>query len=538
MYSIDHLHKLILVNQDVDLINSFYPDTKSDIALDVNYSFDLPVEVIQTGILYSVKNSSNVLYRLFFTQLPVINIYSGAIVDEPKVLASFKLVESNGNIITSDIGIEYRGAWAQTQPKKPYRIEFWTDKTGKSTHDVSLLGMRSDDDWNLQAMYNEPMRIRSKTNNDLWKKIHTVYYQRSEPDAVNGITMKYAELFLNDEYKGVFCVGEPMDRKQLKLKKHNGSIRGEMYKGIHWGDNAKLNGVEPFDNNSLIWGSFEYEHPEEEIDWQNLYDFVYFAAYSSTDVFNEEYKARFDVDNAVDYFLFLNLLRATDNQSKNIFIAKYNEGEPYFYAPWDLDGTYGVIWDGSKEDETNDILTNNFYTRMRQDYSEDGFVQKLERRWSALRSTIITKPAILKMFEESYDYLYFNGVYEREHLVWPSFSPAVETEFTYMSNWLERRLKYLDEVFNYNPSNLIGSPLANHIKLYPNPTQHGFFVRGIEASTSLIITDLGGRIVFSQTVSNDEYVSVNLLPEGVYVVNIQSSNGCVKKKIIKHGRGE
>ena len=106
--------------------------------------------------------------------------------------AHFRMIETNQAAVSSFIGIQYRGGWTQTLPKKSMEIEFWSDSTGAETQDVSLLGLRTDDDWNLQAMYNEPLRIRSKTNNDLWRRIHTIHYQQSEPEAMNGIRMEYA----------------------------------------------------------------------------------------------------------------------------------------------------------------------------------------------------------------------------------------------------------------------------------------------------------------------------------------------------------
>lgn len=149
------------------------------------------------------------------------------------------MIETNQSFLEFHIGIQYRGGWSQSLPKKSMEIEFWTDSTGTETVDHSLLGMRSDDDWNLQAMYNEPLRIRSKTSNDLWRMINTLHYQNQEPKAINGIRMKYVELFVNNEYRGLYCLGEKVDRKQLKLKKYNGNIRGELYKGVSWEGGCK-----------------------------------------------------------------------------------------------------------------------------------------------------------------------------------------------------------------------------------------------------------------------------------------------------------
>ena len=81
--------------------------------------------------------------------------------------------------------------------------------------------------------------------------------------------------------------------------------------------------------------------------------------------------------------------------------------------------------------------------------------------------------------------------------------------------------------------NSLKSKASMELNIYPNPTQQGFFVNGIEAATSLIVTELSGRTVLSQTVSNNEYVSIDSLSDGVYIVKIQAENGYVKKKIIK-----
>src|SRR5690606_38065337 len=184
MYGIDHNKKLIVSNENVNGINSDFPNTKSAISLDVNYTFSSPVQTLETGVSYQVINSSNnQIYILYFTELPLIYISTvDEIVDAPKVWASFTLTESNGNSISSDIGIEVRGGYSQIFPKKSFEIKFWEDNSGDESVDVSLLGMRTDSDWNLQAMYNEPLRFLSKNNNDLWRLFHTTHYTDEEPE--------------------------------------------------------------------------------------------------------------------------------------------------------------------------------------------------------------------------------------------------------------------------------------------------------------------------------------------------------------------
>ena len=137
-----------------------------------------------------------------------------------------------------------------------------------------------------------------------------------------------------------------MDRKQLRLKKEDdGEIRGELYKGILKDVGVLFTGAPSFDNLEDTWKGYEYDYPDI-IDWTELHKTVSFVVGTDEEMFLESVSSVFDIDNLVNYFIFLNLTRAEDNTGKNIFLAKYDVNEPYFYVPWDLDGIFGMRWDG------------------------------------------------------------------------------------------------------------------------------------------------------------------------------------------------
>lgn len=536
-YNIDTNNSLIVTNLDINYVNTTWEGEKSSITLDVSYNFEIPVSVIKIGTPYSLINpSDSKKYILYFTALPLITITANSeIVNEPNVLGSFKLIESNQNIITSDIGIQLRGAYSQSLPKKSFEIEFWEDQNGTETHDVSLLGMHSDDSFNLQAMYNESLRFHSKTNNDLWKMIHEPYYLNLEPEVVSGIEMKYAELFLNGEYRGIYCVGEKVNRKLLKLKKHNGNIRGELYKGDQWGNSSTFASLIPYNNDDLLWGGLEYKHPKEVTDWSNLYQFVDFVINETNSNFYTEYRTKFDLKNAVDYFIFLNLLRAADNSGKNLYIAKYTTNEPYFYVPWDLDGTFGTIWNGQHENITNDLLSNGFYNRLLNDCSANSFRETLNLRWQELRSKLITHDKLMDMLTSNYNILKENGIYEREHLAWPDYN-ANENEIDYISNWLTNRLSYLDIKFSETCNTLDVATFDQVSKtlVYPNPTSDIINISSIDnLSHYLSLYDGTGRLIFSKkSEGNQDQISIKDLSKGIYYLKIVDSENKVDVKTI------
>lgn len=534
-FQVDHGLHLIVTNLPADQANAQWPEQKSAIEADAWYAFTPAVDAVATGQAFTVADADGTPYQLYFTDLPLISITTaGPIVDEPRIHGHFSLAGSSGQTTTADLGIEYRGGSSQNWPKKSYRLEFWNDTTGDEELDQSLLGMRSDDDWNLLPLYNEPLRLRNVVCNRLWRTIHAPYYHFLEPDAVNGVRMAYAELFLNGAYQGTYAVSERIDRKQLKLKKYNGSIRGQLYKGADWGA-PTLTSAPPYNNNLRTWHGFEYEYPQEVTDWSGLHDFADFVVNEPEADFLAGYAGRFELDNAVDYFIFLNLLRATDNTGKNIFIAMYDTGTPYFYVPHDLDGTFGIAWDGTPDNVTTGLLLNGFYSRLMHDCRPDGFTDRLRQRWNALRTDIITHDNILGLFQQENGQLAASGAYQREMLAWPDYVYDA-SQLDYLSTWLTGRIAYLDGRFNA-PCEPSGIPefAGASFSMYPNPAT-GHLMVTLDAPGSpaeLRLMDPLGRTVLDQVLTGERSViDLAALGKGPYLVQVRRNERTTTEKLV------
>ena len=467
-------------------------------------------------------------YTYYRSEMPLITITTdGPIVNSPAVHGIINVADADGNVVTMHAGFKIRGTSSQQYDKKSYRVELWADETGVEMADTTFLGLRSDDDWNLEAMWAQPLRLRDKVANELWMEMYQLPYAENEPDALPGIRMVYADVFINDEYMGVYALTERMDRKQLGLRKYNGELRGLLYKGNGPGA-PTFDSLPGFDNTLDTWDNYEWVYPNESdtaINWSHLYNFTNFVMNASDNVFYSQYSAQFDQANAIDYYLFINSIMAMDNMGRNLFLARYKKSSTYMYLPWDLDAIWGLDTDGSHTNNTAGLKSNGFYDRLTQDCYDNGFVALAKDRYNALRNDILTTEHIMEMVQNQFEALVESGAYEREHEAWPAFS-VDESQLDYMRDWLDNRFNYLDGEINagcgtwgIEEPEPVEEP-ARMVEVFPNPAKDRINIRFAEpCEASVKLYDMTGRQVYSNAATTQAFViSTQGLSHGVYTL--------------------
>lgn len=530
-FGLDQIHLIIVSRvQNIDEYQDIGDYNEINIRLgDRNYRFISPPDNLSYTNSYVVEDMmSSDQFVLYFTPLPIISIETNnIIVDEPKVQAVFTYSD-NEQTLSLNIGIEIRGGSSQSYPKKTYDIEFWDDEMGNLNVDMKFGQLREDDDWILDALYNEPLRLRSYTANKLWKQIQVPYYVNYEPKAKPGADVMYVEMFLNGVYNGLYNLSEPIDRKQLKIKKFNDNLRGELYKGYTWGAST-FTSLPSYNNNSRVWGGYEFEYPKnsEITDWSSLYQFTNFVINSSESEFENDIWSRFEKDNFINYFLFLNLIRATDNTGKNIYLAKYKQGEPYFYIPWDLDGCFGTIWNGTNLNITDDILKNGFISRVI-DRNPKNILIDIANKWFENKNHVFSYASLSEAVRQQYEILDNNKIYERESLVYSNYSFEIY-DLNYTLDWIQNRLNFLDDYFLMMLSTIDVS-ITNKITFFPNPATDK-----IQVDSEVSLTDnfykifnANGQTIGSGYLINRQ-INIEKLEKGIYYVLL----GNVSFKFIK-----
>lgn len=456
---------VIICNQ---LPNSLPTEIQTIALGSVEYTFQVPQTSLVQGVPYAVVSEENgITYQLWFSLLPIVDITVtaglNAVNGSTEEAGVVKVTDIDGQSFVSDIGIRYRGASSQTFPKKPFRLQLrrGDGSGGWEYWDESVLGMRSDKRWLMLAVYNERLRINNKVSHDLWLDMHQLYYSNLEPDAKSTIRSKFVLTFVDGQYRGIYLFAENTDRKQYKLKKEGSgqALKGELYKA------AQLIVPNFFKQpedvpipvpSEPMWDQWELEYPDYS-NWENLYDFSQFVMYSSDNDFKNHIGEKVKLENVIDYILFVNLVGAIDNLGKNLFLAKYDVGHPYFYGVWDLDGTWGYHPFTDRTYHIPYLLSNDFFNRLIS-LNPNNFNSKLAARWVSLRGNVLSVQNLQDKFLAQYNFLSTNGVYSLEQIVkdragnwhknWLSYS---QEELDYALWWMKDRAEWLDAYFDTTP---------------------------------------------------------------------------------------
>ena len=538
-FQIDESQKLIVANQ-----LPAAGDIPSDYLVlnGKNFQFSTSPGTPSYGTHYTVTYLSDT-YSLYFTELALVNLSltNGAtinnIIQDSDINGVIQVADHTGTYNqTSNMGIRIRGASSSSFPKKSYRITLRnTDYT--ANEDDSFLGLRTDKRWLMLAMWNEELRFNNVISHQLWRDIHTVYYQGSEPEAQSSIRTRYVEAFIDGQYRGVYAFTEDMDRKQLKLKNQvNG---GELYKGEEWEGAVTFDRLPALPGSPTeLWGGWELKYPDWEVaSWTNLHQFTDFVKNSSDATFISQIGSAIQLDSFIDYFLFLNLTYASDNSGKNTFLARYQSGDPYFIIPWDLDGTFGYIWTGTPTNRTGEILTNNLYDRLIK-LNPNDFKNRLATRWFSLRQAQFSQASLFDQFDSAKNYLENSSVYDREYQIYQNLytsnfpyyvSSNRDNALTYIKNWTKDRLEMLDFYFNPMLTSQSGCDFKIALTASPNVVTPG---ANLSLSATCQGADCGG-IAYQwsfngSNVGNSSPLAITAPGNyGVYTYNLTTSlDGC------------
>ena len=394
--------------------------------------------------------------------------------------------------------------------KHSYMLRFLDSKD--AAMERSLLGLRSHSDWLLDAASVDMSRVRNRVANDIWNDFaHKPYYSDKEPEALSAAQGKFVEMYLNEEYMGIYCLTEFIDSREMRLREYDEQtplIHGQLWKGAD-SVYTDMCSYGDFDIRSASWGGFETVYPvsanDTTFNYNAIYNAVRFVADSDNRSFNAKVADFFDLPVLVDYYLLLTVLNGIDNASgKNIYWACYDSHADMKLTPalWKWDACAGQNIDNEDYrpatvaplNNIDDVLSLRLLSRLREN-NTDNFNEKVCQRYKELRSTLFSPYRLVQRFNEYIEMFKACGAAEREAERWNGDSHLAgrELNFTeeqqYIKSWIESRIAYLDKnlvnssILDLNAEskkgngdvyNLQGMRIGNTNSVFGGLTNHGF----------------------------------------------------------------
>jgi len=514
--------------------------------------------------------------------LPIILIdtYGAEIPNEPRIPASMGIINNESGVNYIDdpfndfdgsITIERRGNSSQWQGKTPYRFETVDDEGDNSN--VELLGMPAENDWVLYAPWQDKTMIRN-----------VLTYQLSNEMGRYASRSRHVELYLNDEYRGIYVLMEKIKRdgNRVDISKLNpDEITGDDVTGgyilkFDWfntGDN--IGGFESeFDD--MIY-NYHYPKPSDIVPEQEAYIQDYINGFETimmgTDYTNDStgYPSMMNVESFVDFILLQELAKNVDAYRLSTYIYKDKESvdNRLIAGPvWDINHGFGNCDYGETWEVDNWLLEFNpeggdqmaFWWELL--WEDLAFQHKAAVRYTELRQTIFSEEHIYSIIDSVADYL--GPAVDRNFARWPLLGNYIwpnyyvfdtyEEEIDYLKSWTAQRLAWMDSdiLLSLEPS-----PIAAGFRLngpFPNPFNPSTVITyelPYDLNIEINIFDLLGRRVRSllnetrpagqgSTIWDGKTESGHLASGGVYFISVQvrgPSNGSnifyqVTKKVL------
>jgi CotH kinase protein len=391
-------------------------------------------------------------------ELPVVFISAPeGVVDDPKRRGTMRLVNrQRQDEYNGPIGIELRGFTSQQDdPKKPYSFET-RDASGDNVN-VPLLGMPADDDWILVASYRDESLLRN-----------FLAYSTARWAGRYAARTQLVEVVLNNEYQGVYLLGEDLKIHKDRLDVDDSGItggyllemisvrrvEGERYFNLRFGDRPVA--YKDPKRNDISYGRAR---------WIRRYVNRFDRALYGDEFWSRQrgYRRFLDMGAAVDYMLLNELFRNADTFRNSTYMHKGADGKLELGPLWDFDHAIGNDGDAADNETSGwEYSASPWVERL---YAHSRFRKRMADRWRQLRKQGL-RGHIMRTIDDGASQL-AGGPEERNFSRWQIFGtprarpndprtgspPANHTQAVdYLKWWLRQRIRWIDaNVTNLRP---------------------------------------------------------------------------------------
>ena len=327
----------------------------------------------------------------------------------------------DGKILKGSIRGRGHATWQYN--KKPYKIRLNTEE--------SLLGFGESREWVLLAEYTDLSLMRTAFMFELARLAGVSY----------SLAYKHVELYLNNEYQGVYVLAESVQRSPSRV---NIAADGFIIEDNQYWESEP----DGFESGLGKHYTYKYPHAKDLSETDRKYITSFIKKVEGT-IF-ERPGTYLDLDSFAQWFLVTELLGVYD---PNIYYVLPARGERLRMGPvWDAEGSLGLSGRRPDEDTPEPGKTATGFPVCSGSYyfsyllRNPDFILCVKRNWEALKPLIPGyKQQLQSLFESLSDAM------ENNFHRWPvNAKPRCwEAEFAFISDYFDRRAAWFDGYVDY-----------------------------------------------------------------------------------------
>ncbi len=380
--------------------------------------------------------------KIRFTNLPIVNIDVNSDITRDETNSDFTYINSTllNKVVNNNSTIKIRGQSSSVFPKKSYKVKMY-NKSYSKNKDIVMSKFYYGSSFILDALYRDPSKVRNLLATELWNVVSN--------DFMNvDIYSEFVELFINNEYKGLYLLTEPINRTKLGLAKSNGDNTSVLIKSSGWGTQYSKN-LDDLNLNSNAILDYELKYPNDERlyykSWETFLNIT-------KDYYDINVKNTYDVifntwnlNNYIDMIVFNAFINNVDNGllKNNYFYMKDINSHQFYIQPWDMEYSFGLYYNyyseaftEKKEKDYDDVTLLNLDS-----YSNE--VKKLiVKRYFELRKNGLNYEYLNKLLDKYAEELNM-GAALRDSEIWLEYD--INDEFEFIKNWIKNRLEFMDK---------------------------------------------------------------------------------------------
>lgn len=348
--------------------------------------------------------------------------------------------------LSGTASVKWQGSSSVTFPKKNYTIKF--DQKFEAVE-----GWGTQNKYCLKANWIDFSHSRNVVSAKLWGQIVA---KRNPQNATLAACPNYGAvdgfpccIVINGNYMGVYTFNIPKDGWMMNM----GAGTQEC---ILCADSHVT--ATQFKAAATFNGDFDVEYITDENNtaWAlaSLNNLINACVNTDGANLDTTIAAMLDWQSAIDYYIFIGLIRGNDMIDKNYLLSTY-DGTKWFFGAYDIDSTYGLHTMGTHffsvtftEEEgaqwnMNQLAARNRVFELIKMYKLDA----LKARYKELRETVMSEDNVSYMFRN------FAGsipkpVLDEDNRVWPTIPNTNVNNVQQVIDWYRLRCQYIDAEVN------------------------------------------------------------------------------------------